>query len=77
LRLRLHQEAIHAGELVLLLRQDHDIELFIYDIWDGEGVNVVDVILGDRRLGRDSLFDCFNRLSVIIVFALSIVIGRH
>jgi hypothetical protein len=45
----LHQEAVDAGELILLLRKNDHFKLFVYYVRNREAVSVIGVVVGERR----------------------------
>jgi len=73
----LYQETANASELVILLRQNNYLKLFIHNIRDSEGVNVVRVIIRQSGLGWNSFFDRIEGLGIVIGFTLGVVISRH
>jgi hypothetical protein len=76
----LHDETLAAGEFVLLRRQNSDsIEVF------GENLRIetkrlfecANVALGGASRIRRALFNRFDRLVVVVVFARGVVVGGH
>jgi hypothetical protein len=78
-----HEEAVHAGELVILLRLDLDSELFVRQVGTGKlerfgglGLVLVDlagvlVVAASLEL-LDALFGLF-----VLVLAWCVVVSRH
>jgi hypothetical protein len=54
--MRLDQEALGTGELVLLNWQNHDLKLFVDYVWNRKAVRIVGIVVPKRRLRWDSLF---------------------
>src|SRR5690606_12132791 len=78
-----HQEAAHAGELVLLLGQHPDGQLLVREVRSGQfqalgGLELVDVHGGRRLVVAPGLqFFQTVRVDVVVGLAWSVVVGCH
>src|SRR6476619_5869442 len=83
LRAVVHQEAAHAGELVLLLRLDLDGQLLVGQVGAGEleGLSGLRLVLVDLAgvLVVPARLELLDRLFglLVVVLARGVVIGRH
>ena len=77
----LHEEALDAGELVLLRREHDDVELQVGQVGTGQlearGVVRVLDVYRRRELVGDALLQGLDRLAVVVGLAGGVVVGRH
>src|SRR6478735_8603880 len=69
LRAVLHEEAVRTGELVLLCRENDDVELEVRQVGTRQ--------LEARRLVGNALLERLDRLAVVLGLAGGVVIGGH